>query len=111
MEKKVWFKRWFEKLVSAHAMVKMNGWATVFFLALVPVSLWAGWLSSVVYVSVLSLWALVSGHLSAYEAARVEREQLTGSTLNDADREWLEKLVDQKIRQILREEIQGLFAD
>jgi hypothetical protein len=33
------------------------------------------WLSSVVYVSALSLWALVSGHWSAWQAARVEVNQ------------------------------------
>ena len=34
-----------------------------------------GWLNSVVYVSALSLWALVSGHWSAWQAARVEVAQ------------------------------------
>ena len=34
-----------------------------------------GWLNSVVYVSALSLWALVSGHWSAWQAARVEVNQ------------------------------------
>ena len=43
--------------------------------AMIPVSLMLGWLNSVVYVSALSLWALVSGHWSAWQAARVEVEQ------------------------------------
>jgi hypothetical protein len=34
-----------------------------------------GWVKSVVYVSALSLWALVSGHWSAWQAARVEVNQ------------------------------------
>ena len=34
-----------------------------------------GWINSVAYVSGLSLWALVSGHWSAWQAARVEVEQ------------------------------------
>lgn len=42
---------------------------------MIPLSLAMGWLSSVVYVSALSLWALVSGHWSAWQAARVEVEQ------------------------------------
>jgi hypothetical protein len=33
------------------------------------------WLSSVVYVSALSLWALVAGHWSSWQAARVEVAQ------------------------------------
>ena len=56
-------------------MRRVNGWLTLFWVAMIPVSLIAGWLSSVVYVSALSLWALVSGHWSAWQAARVEVNQ------------------------------------
>jgi hypothetical protein len=49
-------------------MRRVNGWLTIFWLAMIPVS-------SVVYVSALSLWALVSGHWSAWQAARVEVAQ------------------------------------
>jgi hypothetical protein len=56
-------------------MRRVNGWLTVFWLAMIPVSLMAGWLNSVVYVSALSLWALVSGHWAAWQAARIEVEQ------------------------------------
>ena len=42
---------------------------------MIPVSYSMHWLSSVTYVSALSLWALVSGHWSAWQAARVEVEQ------------------------------------
>lgn len=56
-------------------MRKVNGWATVFWIAMTPISWFLGWLSLVEYVSALSLWALVSGHLSAWQAARVEVEQ------------------------------------
>ena len=42
---------------------------------MIPVSYEFGSLKSVVYVSALSLWALVSGHWSAWQAARVEVEQ------------------------------------
>lgn len=56
-------------------MRRVNGWATVLWIAMIPVSYLAGWLNSVVYVSALSLWALVSGHLSAWQAARVEVAQ------------------------------------
>ena len=42
---------------------------------MIPVSYELGWLKSVAYVSALSLWALVSGHWSAWQAARVEVAQ------------------------------------
>lgn len=56
-------------------MRRVNGWLTVFWIFMIPVSLVTGWVSSVVYVSALSLWALVSGHWSAWQAARVEVNQ------------------------------------
>ena len=56
-------------------MRRVNGWLAVFWIAMIPVSYELGWLKSVVYVSALSLWALVSGHWSAWQAARVEVEQ------------------------------------
>ena len=56
-------------------MRRVNGWLTVCWLVMIPVSLFMGWLNSVVYVSALSLWALVSGHWSAWQAARVEVAQ------------------------------------
>lgn len=56
-------------------MRRVNGWLTVGWLLMIPVSIALGWLSSVAYVSALSLWALVSGHWSAWQAARVEVNQ------------------------------------
>jgi hypothetical protein len=56
-------------------MRRVNGWLTVFWLVMIPVSVATGWVRSVVYVSALSLWALVSGHWAAWQAARVEVEQ------------------------------------
>ena len=56
-------------------MRRVNGWLTIFWLAMIPVSIVTGWISSVQYVSALSLWALVSGHWSAWQAARVEVAQ------------------------------------
>jgi hypothetical protein len=56
-------------------MRRVNGWLTVFWLVMIPVSLSTGWVKSVVYVSALSLWALVSGHWSAWQASRVEVNQ------------------------------------
>src|SRR5215203_175985 len=56
-------------------MRRVNGWLAIFWIAMIPISLMLGWLHSVAYVSALSLWALVSGHWSAWQAARVEVEQ------------------------------------
>ena len=56
-------------------MRRVNGWMTVFWIVMIPVSVMTGWISSVAYVASLSLWALVSGHWSAWQAARVEVQQ------------------------------------
>ena len=58
-------------------MRRVNGWLTIFWIVMIPMSLAMHWLTSVVYVSALSLWALVSGHWSAWQAARVEVNQQT----------------------------------
>jgi len=56
-------------------MRRANGWLTVAWIGMIPVSIVTGWIHSVAYISALSLWALVSGHWSAWPAARVEVEQ------------------------------------
>jgi len=56
-------------------MRRVNGWLTVFWIAMIPVSVVFGWIYSVAYISALSLWALVSGHWAAWQAARVEVAQ------------------------------------
>jgi len=57
-------------------MRRVNGWLTIFWLFMMPVSFAMGWIDSVTFVAALSLWALVSGHWSAWQAARVEVEQV-----------------------------------
>lgn len=47
----------------------------VVYVALAPVSFYFGWLSSVTYVSFLSIWALVESRLSSLVTARGFKEQ------------------------------------
>ena len=56
-------------------MRRVNGWLTIFWVLMIPLSIVTGWINSVSYVAALSLWALVSGHWSAWQAARVEVAQ------------------------------------
>ena len=53
-------------------MQRLNGWLTIFWIVMIPLSIATHWITSVTYVAALSLWALVSGHWSAWQAARVE---------------------------------------
>ena len=78
-------------------MRRVNGWLTIFWLAMIPVSLVTGWVKSVVYVSALSLWALVSGHWSAWQAARVEvaqKEEHEHQEAEPVEERVVEKIVE-----------------
>jgi uncharacterized membrane protein len=76
-------------------MRRLNGWLTLFWISMIPISYELGWLKSVVYVSALSLWALVSGHWSTWQAARVEVTQ----------KEEKEKLEDNPIEERVVEKL------
>src|ERR1043166_1573730 len=79
-------------------MRRVNGWLTVFWLAMIPVSVLTHIISKVTYVAALSLWALVSGHWSAWQAARVEvNQEREAKERADADvpGEVVERIVQQ----------------
>jgi hypothetical protein len=76
-------------------MRRVNGWLAVFWIVMIPVSYELGWLKLVTYVSALSLWALVSGHWSAWQAARVEVAQQ--KELQHQKEEPMEEKVVEKI--------------
>jgi len=79
-------------------MRRLNGWLTIFWIAMIPISFAMGWLNSVVYVSALSLWALVSGHWSAWQAARVEVAQE-----HELKRQQAEPVEDKVVQKIVQE--------
>ncbi len=77
-------------------MRRLNGWLTMFWIAMIPISFELGWLKSVTYVSALSLWALVSGHWSTWQAARVEvtqQEQAQEVADNPIEERVVERIV------------------
>jgi len=79
-------------------MRRLNGWLTIFWIVMIPVSIMLGLLASVTYVSALSLWALVSGHWSAWQAARVEVAQAVESQKLE-EHPLEDRVVEQLIRQ------------
>jgi hypothetical protein len=79
-------------------MRRVNGWLTIFWLVMIPVSYSLGWLNSVVYVSALSLWALVAGHWSSWQAARVEVAQ-AAEIKRQQDEPVEEKVVEKIVEQ------------
>ncbi len=79
-------------------MRKVNGWLTIFWIVMIPVSILTGWVSSVTFVACLSLWALVSGHWSAWQAARVEVLQQ-----EEAERRSKEDLAGEVVERMVQE--------
>jgi hypothetical protein len=79
-------------------MRRVNGWLTIFWILMIPVSMWTHWISSVTYVAALSLWALVSGHWSAWQAARVEVKQSEEERRRD-DRDVPGEVVDRIVQE------------
>lgn len=78
-------------------MRRLNGWLTIFWIVMIPVSLLTGWVSSVTYVSALSLWALVSGHWSTWQAAKVEvtqRDEATERERHPVEEKVVDHLVE-----------------
>jgi hypothetical protein len=56
-------------------MRRVNGWLTIFWIVLIPVSGALRWVASNIFISYLSEIALVLGSWSAWQAARVEVKQ------------------------------------
>lgn len=66
-----WYRTW-ERVIHPRTMQLVNGWLTVFWLLMVPTAWILGWLDSVTFVSLITIWALVAGHLGAWVASRSE---------------------------------------
>lgn len=64
----------FDAVNSPEVLRRFHGWATiVWFIVSFPLAITLG--SSVVFVTFLSLYAVVTGHWSSWQAARVEVNQ------------------------------------
>lgn len=63
-------------------MRKFNGWATIiWFAAAVPICIWLA--NSVPFLVFISVYAVVTGHLASWQAARVEVNQQQEDIAND----------------------------
>ena len=79
-------------------MRRVNGWLAIFWIAMIPISILTHWIASVTYVAALSLWALVSGHWSAWQAARVEVKQQ-----EEEERRAAEDIAEDVVEKVVRE--------
>jgi fatty acid desaturase len=72
-----WMRRVWQKGLTPRFMRVFNFWAMVLFAALIPPSI-TWWQNSVPYLVAISVWANFAGHLSAWQASRVEERQENG---------------------------------
>jgi hypothetical protein len=72
-------------------MRRAQGWLTLLWLVMIPVSLATGWVKSVTFVSALSLWALVASHGAWWAAASVECRQAEENVAKDVVDEIVQK--------------------
>jgi hypothetical protein len=71
-------------------MRRAQGWLTLLWVAMIPLSLLTGWVRSVTFVSALSLWALVASHGAWWAASSLECRQAEENLAVDV----VEKLVE-----------------
>lgn len=76
---------------------KINGWLTVIWIAMIPISIVTGWIGSVPFIAAISIYALVTGHLSTWQSGRVEVEQEENEAKKDDD---FERRIEKKIDEI-----------
>lgn len=93
------YKKIMNIIGDARFMQAFNGYAALFFAVLIIPSLAFGWVDLVVYVSVLSIWALVASHWAGWQSARVEVKQLE-----------LEQEQDRQLRELVEEIVARLDA-
>lgn len=92
-------------MIKLFKSAKFQIWINIAFgvasILLIVVAVLFGLLASVSFVSWLSLLALVYGSLSGISASLVYLDAVTGFTLNTADKQYLDDLIDEKINSVL----------
>jgi hypothetical protein len=81
--------------IDPELMKSIHGWLTVAWFMMMPLAVATGWVASVVFISVISIYANFAGHFSSWQASRVEVNQEKEAERRDDDApERIEKKVD-----------------
>jgi hypothetical protein len=81
-------------------MMHLNGYLTLAWLAMIPISIVTGWIESIVFVSAVSIYANMTGHWSAWQASRVEVKQ---EEMDEKADEATVHAVKEEVREVNRE--------
>jgi hypothetical protein len=64
------------------AMMHLHKWLTFFWMGMMPLAIWTGWIYLTAFISVISIYTCFTGHWSTYQATRVEVNQLREAKRN-----------------------------
>lgn len=56
-------------------MMQLHLVLTVIWFLMIPLAIYTGWITSIVFVAAISIYANFAGHYSSYQAARTEARQ------------------------------------
>ena len=59
--------------MSARGLMRVHFWLTVSWFLVMPLAIVMGWVKSVVFIAVASIYANFVGHFSSWQAARAEK--------------------------------------
>lgn len=65
---------------------RTQGYLTLMWVAMIPISLGFGWVRSVTFVSALSLWALVAAHGAWWAASGVAEEPVAKEVVDEMEK-------------------------
>jgi hypothetical protein len=65
-------------MVMAERLREFHGVMTVLWAVTMPVAVFTGWIYSLAFISVISIYANFAGHFSSWQASRVEVNQEKG---------------------------------
>jgi hypothetical protein len=80
-------------LVEPTRFRKLNGYATLVWALMLPVSYFMGWVEVVVFISVISIYANFGAHLSTWAASRAEEMVRDDDSVQSAEIKELKKQV------------------
>lgn len=61
--------------MTAQSLVKAHKWLTILWFVMMPISLATGWVFSLAFISIISIYANFAGHFASWQAARTEVKQ------------------------------------
>jgi hypothetical protein len=92
-----------EKFRDPLFLVKLHASMTLFWAVMMPAAFLTGLISSVAFISVISIYANFAGHYSSWQAARTEVQQKKAETEKEKADEELHKHIEEIYERIVKD--------